>query len=72
MKIEKIIDYTIPMFGNRRIFPYGKLLVSDGEIRKVCPIKDDGSKQYITFKRRRHYIRREGSLYSPRYEFVEE
>ena len=71
MIIEKIIDYTIPLFGNKRILPYGKLLISDGKTRKICPIKDDGSRQYITFNRRRHYIRRKGSLYSPRYVFVE-
>lgn len=29
--IEKIISWTIPLFGNKRIFAYGKLLVSDGK-----------------------------------------
>lgn len=29
--IEKIISWTIPLFENKRIFAYGKLLVSDGK-----------------------------------------
>lgn len=28
--IKKICDYTIPIFGNKRVLPYAKLLVSDG------------------------------------------
>ena len=57
--IEKIISWTIPLFGNKRIFAYGKLLVSDGKT------KEDSSGSYITFNRKRYRIRNNGSLYNP-------
>lgn len=47
--IKKICDYTIPMFGNKRVLPYAKLLVSDGITEKLRPIIDDGGRQYISF-----------------------
>lgn len=34
--IEKVISWTIPLFGNKRIFAYGKLLVSDGKNKAAC------------------------------------
>lgn len=43
--IKKICDYTIPIFGNKRVLPYAKLLVSDGITEKLRPIIDDGGKQ---------------------------
>ena len=36
--IKKICDYTIPMFGNKRVLPYAKLLVSDGITEKLTKI----------------------------------
>lgn len=39
--IKKICDYTIPIFGNKRVLPYAKLLVSDGITEKLRPIIDD-------------------------------
>lgn len=68
MKILKILEYTIPMFGNIRCMPYGKLLVSDGTKEKVVNIKDDKERQYFTFDRKRFYIKQTGSLYNPNYE----
>lgn len=44
--IKKICDYTIPIFGNKRVLPYAKLLVSDGITEKLRPIIDDGGRQY--------------------------
>ena len=38
--IEKIISWTIPLFGNKRIFAYGKLLVSDGKTRRLVTTKE--------------------------------
>ena len=70
--IKKICDYTIPIFGNKRVLPYAKLLVSDGITEKLRPIIDDGGRQYITFNRKRYYIKNAGSLYSPRYVFSDE
>ena len=55
--IKKICDYTIPIFGNKRVLPYAKLLVSDGITEKLRPIIDDGGRQYITFNRKRYYIK---------------
>lgn len=71
LTIKKIINYTIPLFGNRRIFPYGKLLVSNGTTERIKPIKDDGGQQYITFNRKRYYVNNIGSLYSPNFVFVD-
>ena len=60
--IKKICDYTIPIFGNKRVLPYAKLLVSDGITEKLRPIIDDGGRQYITFNRKRYYIKNAGIL----------
>ena len=27
MEVKKILSYTIPLYGNRRIFPYGRMRV---------------------------------------------
>lgn len=68
--IEKLIEYTIPFFGNRRCLPYGKMLISGGGKKKVCEIREDGVDQYIIFNRKRYYIQNNGSLYSPCFEFI--
>ena len=33
IKIEELKNYTIPYCGNKRIQPYGDLVISDGESR---------------------------------------
>lgn len=68
--IKKITNYTIPLFGNKRIFPYGDLIVSDDKNQKTCKIKDEGANQYFTFNRKRYYVRNARSLYSPRFVIV--
>lgn len=71
MKIVKIQEYIIPTCGNKQIFPYGKLIVSDGENQKVCSIQSDSNgTQYILFNRKRFRIRNIGTLYAPVYEFI--
>jgi hypothetical protein len=59
--------YTIPFDGNKRLFPYADLLVSDGICKKMVRTQEDGSRQYFTFNRKRYYVRREGDLYSARF-----
>lgn len=63
--IEKVINYTIPLYGNKRLFPYATLLVSDGKIKKVIKTKEEGGKTYFTFNRKRYGISNSGNLYSP-------
>ena len=63
--IEKDIDWTIPLFGNKLIFAYGKLLVSDGKTRRFVTTKEDSNGSYITFNRKRYRIRNNGGLYNP-------
>ena len=46
-------DVTVPLYGNTRIFPYGKILVSDGTTEKWVRIKYDGIDPYFTFQRKR-------------------
>lgn len=70
IKILGLRNYTIPLYGNKRIFPYGDLIVTDGEHKKVVRILEDGSKQYITFKRKRYYVRNAGGCYSPKFVIV--
>lgn len=70
MIIQKIISYTIPLFGNTHCLPYGKLLVTDGQNQKIVKIKDDGGKQFFTYQRKRYYIENTGKLYSPHYKVI--
>ena len=48
VQIKKVIDWTIPFFGNKRIFAYGKLLVSDGKKERIVKTKEDYCGSYIT------------------------
>lgn len=70
IKIEALKNYTIPYCGNKRIQPYGDLVIFDGECRKTCKIQDDGAKQYITFNRKRYYVRNAGTLYNPKFVII--
>ncbi len=71
MQIIGLVGYTIPLFGNRRCLPYGKLIVSVDGARRVCPIRDapDGT-QYITVNRKRYPVVNAGRLYAPVYKFI--
>lgn len=71
--IEKLVGYTIPLYGNKRLFPYGKLIVWDDDdmVTKTVDIKEDGAKQYFTFKRKRFYIHNAGTLYSPNFKIIQ-
>ena len=70
IKIEALKNYTIPYCGNKRIQPYGDLVISDSENRKTCKIQDDGAKQYITLNRKRYYVRNAGRFYSPKFVII--
>lgn len=61
VRVKRVIEWTIPYFGNRHTMPYGKLLVTDGVDEKVVSTKGDTLNsyerfhcQYITFNRK-HY-----------------
>ena len=70
IKIEKLKNYTVPYCGNKRRFSYGDLVVSDGEIRKTVKIQEEGVNQYVTFNRKRYYVRNAGTLYSPKFVII--
>lgn len=70
IKIEALKNYTIPYYGNKRIQPYGDLVISDGESRKTYKIQEDRVKQYITFNRKRYYVRNAGRLYNPKFVII--
>lgn len=71
LRIVKLIDYTIPLYDNKRINPYGKLMVTDDELGKIVDIKiDENFNNYFTFKRKRYYIENIGSLYYPKYVII--
>ena len=68
--VLRILDYTIPLFGNQRCHPYGKLLVSDGKLQRVVKfgyrLDSRGCQEnYITFNRKRYKYRNIGSVYYP-------
>ena len=69
--IKELKNYVIPYYGNKRIQPYGDLVVTDGECQKIVKIKDDGEKQYFTFNWRKYYVRNVGSLYNPKFAIVD-
>lgn len=71
MECVKILSYTIPMFGNRRSWLYGKLLVKHNSKEKVVRFgkTDEVGRNYITFNRKRYYFRNVGDLYSPKIVF---
>lgn len=70
LTILTLQEYTIPMCGNKRSNPYGKLEITDGKVTKLCPIKDDNDgHQYICFLRARHYVCNKGTLYNPKFVF---
>lgn len=71
MHCVKLLSYTIPMYGNSRIFPYGKMLVEhDGEQKAVRfgEIAANG-RFFIAFKLKRYYFHNVGSLYNPKFVF---
>lgn len=62
-RVKRVIEWTIPYFGNRHTMPYGKLLVTDGIDEKVVTTKGDTLDsykrygcQYITFKRKTYEV----------------
>ena len=71
MEIIELCGYTIPMFGNEHVQPYGKLIVSDDKGRVVtAQIKEDkNGNQYIGVNKKRYYIRNAGTLYNPQFVF---
>lgn len=75
LQIEKLTDYTIPLYGNRRCLPYGNLHVNGSIGKKICPIKDGNAsvdyRQFITYNRRRYYVKNAGELHYPYYVFAE-
>lgn len=73
LHIKKLVGYTIPLYDNKRLLPYGKLVVWDDNdmITKTVDIKEDGAKQYFCFKRKRYYIHNTGSLYSPNFQIIQ-
>jgi len=53
-------DITLPLYGNKHIFPYGQIsLVDDqnpAQAAKWVRIKYDGIYPYVTFNRKRIYL----------------
>ena len=63
VRVKRVIEWTIPYFGNRHTMPYGKLLVTDGTNEKVVSTKGDTldsykryNCQYITFNRKNYEV----------------
>ena len=80
LKVVRLIGYKIPLYGNKRIHPYGHMIVTDGVTEKYVSFgyrKDKRGFQlpphrdYITFNRKRYGFRNVGSLYYPKMEITE-
>ena len=63
VRVKRVLEWTIPYFGNRHTMPYGKLLVTDGVDEKVVSTKGDMLDsykrygcQYVTFKRKAYEV----------------
>ena len=41
VRVNGIVSWTYPYFGNNHVMPYGVLLVTDGETEKACRTKGD-------------------------------
>ncbi len=73
-EVLNIESYTVPLCGNKHIFPYGKLLVRrrDGKEKSVrFGERFDGLGGYTFFDRRKVYVSNIGGLYSPRFAVAE-
>ena len=70
-KIEiKIISYVIPLYGNKKISPYGcGLLRIDNESKKINYEVGTYKTIIINHKKIKGYIINEGFLYSPKLYF---
>jgi hypothetical protein len=73
VQVKEMVSWTYPLFGNKHTIPYGVLLVTDGVTEKACRTKgdreDDGwdGPQYITFKRKRYEVVREGRPFAEKF-----
>ena len=63
VRVKRVMEWTIPYFGNRHTMPYGKLLVTDGETEKIVSTKGDTLDsyerygcQYIIFNRKPYAV----------------
>lgn len=66
----KIISYVIPLYGNKKIFPYGTgLLKIDNENKKIKYEVGTDKTIIINHKKITGIITNEGSLYSPKLYF---
>lgn len=72
MECIEILSYTIPLYGNRRIFPYGRMKIEhEGEetVVRFGEVDSEGL-YYITYNRKKYRFRNVGSLYNPVFEFL--
>jgi|GEM_PF-6713053 len=67
IKIMGLKSYTIPMYGNSRLMPYGTLEVEMNGKRYFVDIKEEGAEQYVTVNRKRYYIINIGGHHNPNF-----
>lgn len=67
MRFIKFVSYTIPLSGNKRHLPYGRMVVELNGVRKTVRFGEiDGlGRSYVIFNRRRYYFNNKGDLYNP-------
>lgn len=73
MICTKVISYTIPMFGNTHAVPYGIMEVLHHDRHYVVKFGklDAEGFNYVTIGRKQYRFRNVGSLYSPKFEFLD-
>lgn len=73
IKDFRILNWTIPMYGNTHNLPYFTLDVyGENGVMRVVKTKEEGSRRYFTFCNKRYYFEVKGSLYNPKLRILEE
>lgn len=74
IKLLRVLDYNIPMCGNKHYIPYFKCEVTDGTTTKIVKTHGDlvtdtpYTPQHIIFNRKRYKVVNVGTMYSPKIE----
>lgn len=62
----KVLNYTVPMYGNKRVLPYATLLIKDWNgVEKKVQTKEDYGRVYIKVGGFTYYVKNNGGLHYP-------
>ena len=71
VKILRVISYTVPMYGNKHMFPYAKLRIQDGNgVIKVVNTQEADGEVFIKVNGFKYTVKNNGTLHEPSLELV--